>query len=423
MTRTEAKLDQFVLDLETISDTMEKALGVYEYPFASGAAVDDMGLNARVIRFRCYWLNERYDEHHRFLEHVSGNQMHELRHPHYGLIRGRIRSVGLRHDDRLETAEMDVEFIEQLHGDELVGYESAVVPETEQALRAGQNRLMDTFRDAVKGAIGAAEGATVLNQALTEGQSALSQLGALSRVGRAYISEVDSAVSDLEGMASSVSNPTDSILRTINYGSSLPGRVVGTIARTVERNAQYVVGVSESPGQFAGAMASAVADLRETVPLFGTLIAGAGALHGAMVLGRLYHEDEQARGEAVTAESQPAFDAAGNLVRTRTPPTLASVDELERSLSTMRAAIQDAIDLDRTNDALFASALALLRHVDGVKLDRERIVTVSVPEATPLHVICAQNGLPASAAPRVLALNPQIDNPSFVHGEIQIHGR
>jgi len=56
----EVKTDEGLLagiriQFETLDDTFEKAIAQYNYPFADGADLEDMGQKARVIKFRCHF--------------------------------------------------------------------------------------------------------------------------------------------------------------------------------------------------------------------------------------------------------------------------------------------------------------------------------------------------------------------------------
>lgn len=419
-----AKLDTFFLDIQDIDDGFDKSLAIYEYPFTAGAGLDDMGMNARTIRFKAFWWAERYDEHKDFVAHVSENAVNELQHPAYGLIKGRVQRVSVRHDDRRQTVECDIEFVEQKHGDELSEISTSVLSDTQAAFTEGQKGLMATFKAAVKAALGAAEGATVLTATLTEGQSALSQLtGGLSRVARTYVGMVDDAVSAFDGLMNTVENPAESIISTVDYGASLPGRVVGAVARCIERYSDAIAAVEISPAQFSANFVAAMSDLTRVNQDFAAIVAGAAALHGTLALGRQYQVDEDSRREAQAEESSAAFDVSGRPLPGRDYTAPVPIDELDRSLATMREQVQAALEYDRTNTSLKDAALALTRHVNHIKLDRERIITVTVQGPLPLHAVCHHYGLPWRAAERIVALNPTVENPTFVDGEVQLYVR
>lgn len=419
---SEAKLDSFVLQIQDIDDGFEKALAVYEYPFADGAALQDMGMSARSIRFRAYWWDDTYADHKDFLEHISKDAVNELQHPSYGLLKGRVKRVSVKHDDRLQTAEADIEFVEQKQGlAPAASPATAVVAATENALVQGQALMESGFVQAMQNIISAVEGAAAIAETyLDAAQSALEQIQGIVAKAQEYVAKIDTAVGDLENTLAAIENPVESVLATVQHTATLPGRVVKAAARAVERIAESI-SQNEGPARFAGNFAAAIADLRVAVPDLAPTIACAGALHGSMVMAQMLQADEDSRRAALAKEATRAVDAAGNILAEEPTVWPATIDELEMSLETMRAALQEAIDLDRSNTALKATALALLRHVNQVKLERERIVVVTVNRPTPLHVICHQYGLSYQAADRIMALNPQIQNPSFVQGELRIY--
>ena len=85
-------------------------------------------------------------------------------------------------------------------------------------------------------------------------------------------------------------------------------------------------------------------------------------------------------------------------------------------------------NLKRLREARGLSIRALSREVDITHYtlgayEREKIVPITVKSRTPLHVICMQLKLPYQYAERILAINPQIENPSYVEGVINVYSR
>jgi prophage DNA circulation protein len=66
-------------------------------------------------------------------------------------------------------------------------------------------------------------------------------------------------------------------------------------------------------------------------------------------------------------------------------------------------------------------ARSLLEHVNTVKLERDRIITIVLDNTRPLHLVCLKYGLPYNMSDRLLSINQGIRNPSFTSGEIQIY--
>jgi len=418
-----ARLDHFPLDIEDIGDEFDKAVAIYEHPVSDGIGIDDMGMNARAIRFRCYFLNERYVLLKPFLAHVTTrDRICSLRHPAFGLIKGMVRKVSVRHDDRISTAELDIDFVEWNSTAGLSSSILAVVSAAQAAYRTGIASAIQTVGVSISAVVGAAEASNMMFTELSEG-NALLQYSGLSRAGRLLVGSIDTAVSTVQGLVSTIDNPTNSILLTVDFGLTLPGRIIEACAQCVERQAEAIRNVIQTPAEFASNYGAALLDLRTAVPEFGTYLACMGALQGSLTLADLYDADEQSRQTLITQEKSAAFDIEGNLVRTDPPPAVATIDDLERSLASMRQTIQAAVDLDRSNDSLKESARALLRHINTVKLERERMLSVTITSTMPLHVLCLRYGLPYATAQRILALNPSIMNPTFVEGDVRIYAR
>ncbi len=184
--RYAAEIDGFALDCETLEDGFEKAVAQREYPYRDGAELEDMGERARTIRIRCYWIEARYGNHYNFLEHLKSRELLELSHPKYGLIHGIIQSVMVRHDDRAETAEVDLTFIQDLLSQEEPIINLDVMAETEEFFASGQKELMNSFSDQARLALGSQAG-TVLSKQLQSGLGIADQFTQLSMPARAWL--------------------------------------------------------------------------------------------------------------------------------------------------------------------------------------------------------------------------------------------
>ncbi|MDP2166780.1 MAG: hypothetical protein Q8J64_00425, partial [Thermodesulfovibrionales bacterium] len=122
------------------------------------------------------------------------------------------------------------------------------------------------------------------------------------------------------------------------------------------------------------------------------------------------------------AEKSTGFDALGNFIGAESSGGILDVTELERSLSEVRSYLQEAVDDSRDMPSLKELALSLLKHVNTVKLEREKIISVDVgANPLPLHLICLKYGLSHDYAERILKINPHVSNPNFVTGEVNIY--
>ena len=243
------KIDDFELEAETIRDSFEKAIAVYEYPFVDGADTEDLGHKARRISIRCYFFGEQYARHEEFLSHLDSRELFELTHPKYGLLTGRIDTVSVSHDDRLETAEIDLSFIVNRSDSQAAAKSADVQGAVEETFVAGQDNLLTHYAADVISVLGP-EAAGILNTTLDPELGIAGQFPYASRTARAYLTDVDGWIGDMSGTLAEVTNPGTSLIALVTYPASLAGRVIGVLANTVERCALSLATLRVSPSRF-----------------------------------------------------------------------------------------------------------------------------------------------------------------------------
>jgi prophage DNA circulation protein len=64
----------------------------------------------------------------------------------------------------------------------------------------------------------------------------------------------------------------------------------------------------------------------------------------------------------------------------------------------------------------------LLNHVNSVRLEREKMIAVTLDNPMPLHLVCLKYGLPYTDAERLLRIN-NIRQPNFTNGEVLVYAR
>lgn len=417
--RYRAQLDHFELDVETIDERHDNALVQHEFPGADGADLEDMGMKARELTLRTHWMNERVDEVESFLWWLRQHVEVELTHPQFGVVRGRIQSSSTRWTDA-DDAEIDVVFVEQMPAQDN-DYMPDVVVRSDEAFVDGQSELMSAYSQDVQVQLGA-DAYTVLAQSLAQGQSVASQI--TSRIGypaRTFVGAVDTALSATAALADTLADPVDSIVGLVDYGSSLPGRVVSEIARTIERLATAGATTATLPSQIADSIRASADAMVAAVPAWTGYIRAQAALTVGRFVATRYQADQGARTTLAIAERTPAIDVLGNTVRATALPAVLSSNELEASLAVVMTMAQQAVDAGRPASTLKRMVRDIADHVSRIKLERERIVEITVQGPQPLHLVCHNNGLSFEAADRVLAINPQIRNPNFVDGVIRVY--
>ena len=422
-----AEINGFALEIETTDDTWEKSIARHEYPYKNGALLEDMGLKARCLKFRCYFWDDgadhsTYDDHRDFLDHLDNMEIIELVHPKYGPLRGSIESVAIHHDDRDRMAQIDISFVEGLIEDPDDTAHEDVEASGEEAYNDSIAEQQQEFADDAKTALGS-ESSGILDKVLDPNLGIVEQFTAVSTKARNYLKTVEKYVGLLEGTLNTIANPANSLTSILNYGNSLPGRVIGSIARCMERYALLYETQQTAPARFADSMSQGHAELAAASGAFAKTTTIAAASHTALQTAYLYKRDETVRTLQKRSEGKPAFDTLGNY----TPPELSATDiqpmtvrELESSLATVRGMLQDAINLSRQSTSLKKQALQLQTHVNSIKLEREKITQVQLDNPMPLHLVCLKYGLPYGAADRLMMIN-DIRNPNEVSGEVSVY--
>ena len=436
MTETYATLNGINLDIQTISDSFDKALSERHIPFSDRTLLQDMGLKARRIRLRCYFWAETYDTHRQLLQLLWDKQNFELRHPQYGLLRGKVDNIHVRHDDMDQVAEIDIDFIEGISS-VAVAAATDIAGQADDMAASGYLEAQDSYRDAMV-ADGVVDAETI-DTALDPELGILDQITAVNAEARSYLKKLDRMDKDLAGFCDDITAPVDSLVDTVELATSLPGRMIGRVAATVEKLTVRFITLKNAPRRFLDSIVNQLA--RFTYPadssLFGsastdsdtTALADRAAADAYLAtcsiglshaVAQIYADDEQVRAAQAQAEYVQVFDGQGRLTQTPAVAASLNVNQIEESLDRVRGVAALAVEAARGVDAVRLLSDALLDHVVRVKLDAEKIVTIDVDNAMPLHLICLKYGLPYRAAERILRIN-RIKHPNFVSGGIDIY--
>ena len=440
--RYQANIDGWDVEVETISDGFEKAIAQHEFPNTNGALLENLGQKGRTVTLRCYFFGKKYAEHFDFLESLDDARRSELVHPVYGLVKGEVKSVNVRHSDRAETAEIDLTFVEG-RIEAQAGTEISMPGAVETAFLAGQKEQQAQMADDTAEDLGT-DGASAAAQALDPDTGILAQFASASAAVRAYVGQVEAVVATLEGTLVAVTQPANTLLAAVSYAADLPGRVIGSIAQCVERYAESYNALRSFPAQFQRSLKFALGRLETSVRAFRskapagssravsetaamTMIANhiklAAAHRLSLEAAYGFSVDQVNRQTAMANEGQKSFDALGNYFNPVAPDPLMTMNEIEATLASVMTAAQDAVDLMRGIQQVKNGVASLVSYARLVKLDSERIVEVDIDGEMPLHLILLKYGLPYNAAERVLAINPQIKHPNFVSGTVKIYVR
>ena len=428
MTLFSAAIDGIDLEIETLDDQFEVAISRHEIPYRDGALLENMGQKARTVNIRCYFWDDgshlTYNDHIELVKHLKNKALVDLVHPMYGSMSGMIERVSVRADDRELTAEVDITFVEQLRQDLYERENEDVEAAADQAVIDAQDEQMEQLEDEAQDELGA-EATEITSQELDPEQDILEQFSGVSQKARAWIKQVDAAVAAFEGALNDVTQPVNSLISTISYGTKLPGRVIGSIARMVDRYVTLYKTATTAPSRFLRNLRSAVDNLISQFafsPRMKARIRAAVATQGAHAVAQYYATDEKQRQVLRRLEKQKAFDMQGRYLNPPVAEPVYTVNELEASILISRDMLQEAIDSEggRNITALKAMARILLDHVNIIKLEREKIITVTLDNPMPLHIVCLRYGLDYHYAERLVAIN-RIPRPNFAGGSLQIY--
>jgi len=430
MSLFDAAIDGIPLEIENLDDRFEVAIARHEFPFKDGALLEDMGQKARTVSFRCYFWDDgshlTYNNHIVLVNHLKDKALFELTHPMYGTMSGKVESVSVRADDRDMTAEIDINFVENLRqAISEVQYEDVEVA-ADQAVIDTQDEQIGLFESAAQEELGA-EAADINSRILDPALGILEQFTAASQQARTWIKGVEAAVTTFEATINDVIQPANSLISTITFGTNLPGRVIGAVARMVDRYVTLFATPTTAPSRFLRNLQSAVDNLIDAsgfTPGMVTHLRVAVSTQGAQAVARYYVTDEKQRQVLRRLEKQSTFDVLGRYLNPPVAEPVYTVGELEASVFTSRSVLQQAIDCSggRFIPSLKTLARILVDHVSLIKLEREKIITVALDNPMPLHIVCLRYGLDYHYADRICTINT-IPRPNFSAGSLQIYIR
>jgi hypothetical protein len=415
------------LPIVDVQDAFAAAIAKSAFPYRNGQKLDNLGVEDRSIKLSCAFLRGRYDEHKDFIRSLLSPavESHILVHPVFGNLSGKIESVNSNYDERKRSVFISISFVVENDGDDYSpapGVLSAVRSDCEGAFVDGQQELAVSFEDAMSQEVGA-EADDLLHTDIDPSKTLLGQFLTASQTARDYMGEIDEAIAKCDDTLAAETLPASSLLNIVEYGSRMPGRFVLAVNEALDRICSANGDATLSPRHYLENLKSAyvsfASNFKNGAFNAADQVNNAIALRYSMDVGRVYAEDNAAYLDMVSAESEPVVMLVAGEIR-----EIFTMADLDETLYAARELLQGAIDRDRDRAAVYKTqAKTLLDHVNIARLDRERIVIKQIATEMPLHLICLRFGLPVSAAQRVLAINPEIRNPTFVKGSVRMYAR
>jgi hypothetical protein len=272
------------------------------------------------------------------------------------------------------------------------------------------------------------EAGDLVTQEIDEDQTLLEQFTSISLAARSKLEEIDSAIYKCENYLAEVIESEAAFTSTIDYGTRLPGRLIGAITSALNRISGSIYSESLAPSVY-------LSNLQAAFEAFGALFTNGDypvsdqvnqeiALRYALETSYVYDRDNAESTVLRSIEDAEPFDILGRHMLEVEPPAIMTMIDLEESLYRARALLQAAVDRDRESAKGFKDlATALLSFVETVRLEREKIISVIINSEMPLFIVCMRNNIPIAYAERILSINDRITNPSFVSGEVKIYAR
>jgi prophage DNA circulation protein len=417
----EGRLSGIVLQMETIEDNFEKAIARYDYPYADGVDLEDMGQKAHTIRVRCYFWDDAeqqtYAKHVTLLDILADKNLLDFVHPKYGLLKGKIESIVVLHDDSIRKATVDISFVEQMRGSLNIAPSQSVLSATEEAYTEGQIQQTDILSADIRNAIPTADAGAVTDS-LDAATGILTQMQGYSGVTRDFVAQAEKNISAAEAVVNTVESPVNSLQATITYSLTLPGRILGDLSGAVEKVARLNDSLWNYPSQFISKLNIAFDDLQNSFDDLADGAATAGGQSAAAIMSTHLKIASAQRlaleAAAIYADDEQAFKDND------TDFQAMNINELESTLAIVRARIEAAIETARDMDTLKIMAAALLTQVNSVRLEREKMIAVTLDNPMPLHLVCLRYGLPYTDAERLVNVN-NIPQPNFTSGEIKVY--
>lgn len=411
----ECTLGPWNLKLISIGDEISHAIAETQYPYKNGADLEDMGVNAELLRFSCVLTNDDYKENYQALRNWFLSYFAtpiELIHPDHGTLNGFPQNVSFNNDRRKRFAQFDFEF-------KIAGIQPDIQDFTDPT------EVCDEEAKAVNVEVQAALAEEMQRAGVPDvpgdDWSLLDYWGAMGDAARSFASGVSGALGRIQGVIETVKAPLDALNTTIDYVDSLSGSLTGSLQRFCDsltalgRKAGSSSGTSVLASIFTERLASFI-----DTPVYASL-ATIAASTLACETARQISEDEVKMGESIAAESVVSDDAVGKPIAADTiEPFIMTPETLENSLAAVREFINRVLPVSKSPGRLKKMAATLTESILKLKMEYMTTRTVKVEYETPLHKILLDNGLNYKAAERVCALN-NVKNPTFMKGEVLVY--
>lgn len=416
MAQRTIKLGGYVVPCSEVEDEYKNAIARHEYPGHNGADLESLGARATEHKLKAVFTAPQKAEWEGIKAFLKTGSNAVLEHFELGEIQVKIESVTVKHDQRIDTVEVDFNVVEDgVDAPATLARPAAIDVVASLAQTLVDAAVASTANQFLPAAVPVAD--------LTD-PTWLEKLGDLGAKAGAVVGALHQGLGRLDGMIAAFSYPVTTALNALSFAADLPSQFALRLARVLDLMQGKVAGSADPAASTSRFLrdAGALADQFRGTPLEGTarlMVAAQGVRTVATVMA----SDEDRLRAMRAYETATPFDENGRWIAQAAAPTQlpATATQMAFLVGQARRLVQAARPWMEEPHALDRVAVALQDQYNDRLVEFEQLREIVVAEPTPLHLVCHRNGLPYNAAERVALLNPQIRNPTFTQGRILIY--
>lgn len=399
-----------------VSDDRKSALVRHEYAGHDGADLEHLGWGPVEHKLRAIFPASRASDWESIKELLKTGAKAVFEHFELGEFDVQIESVSSRRDRRIGTVEVDFTVVEDGIDQRPRNVRPSAVDVVTGLAQAMANQAIARTAELI---LPAAMPAPDL-----EDNMWLEKLGDLGSKLNALVRDIQSALGRIDGVIAAISYPVSAAYNALAFGADLPSQLSARIAKALDLMQGKVAGAPDPA-------ASASRFLRDVDALLATFQGSSthstvrilGALQGARTVAAVMATDEDRLRAMQASEASQPFDERGRWMvgSTSTLARPASVSQMAALVGQARTLLQSVRPLVDDGHLVDRIAVALQEQYNDRLFELEQVVEIEVQDPTPLHLICHRQGLPYNTAERLVLLNPQIKNPTFVQGRVLVY--
>jgi hypothetical protein len=414
----------FELEVFEMTDSIGANIIKHQFLGRDGAMTQVVGTKPRTITFKTYWFGDNYFEHFDFLDYVdsikSGVTFFVLQHPIYGNVTGRIENWPVKHDDRINYAEIDITFVE-----DLISIENGTpaVFNNAVAILNLDNVTPDynTYTGLQLQTLGYGN---LLGKLFDPTKTISSQLQGYSVSIRNFGSDIDNNLAALNTFVQSFTVPLMVIPTTVTTLVDIPTFIYNQFVNATNQ----IVQVFSSTSQLFDIKSitssfTSIANIftGQNAPFFKSAWYQVSTPPDIQCHMQNISSDVQNRQTIEAALNQQTFDVLGNLVsQINTSAGLVSLSSIQSDTNLVKTYAENAINYNPSGYTIKNMLVQLQSYFNSVQQQFIKTYQITI-SPQPLAALLMVLGKDYHEADEFLALNPQILNPNNVSGTVTVY--